>query len=75
MLNREMVIKIGGSLYFQRSGKALDSTHGLPAIPYALLTPALVTWKDSGTDHPETDVYVGDRGPFSKENMVRATAQ
>jgi hypothetical protein len=75
MLNREMVIKFGGSLYFQRSGKALDSTRGLSAIPYALVTPALVTWSDWARDHPETDVYVGDRGPLRKENMVRAIAQ
>jgi hypothetical protein len=74
-LNREMVIKLGGRFYFQRSGEAVKTTGRPGAIPYALLTPTLVKWQDWTRDHPQTDVYVGSVGPLIRENMMHPTPQ
>jgi hypothetical protein len=72
-LDGEMVMKHNGSLYFQRSGEPIEPSQGQPAMPFALVNPALVKWKDWQREHPQTDVYVGAVGPLRKANMMRAT--
>jgi hypothetical protein len=57
----EMVMKLGGVLYFQKSGKPLKPGDSPTTIPFALLSPTRTTWKEWTHLHPETDVYVGPR--------------
>jgi hypothetical protein len=61
LFNFEMVMRLGGSLYYQRSGLPLEPEKSPPPIPYGLLTPSVTTWKEWSQHHPETDVYVGGR--------------
>jgi hypothetical protein len=55
----EMVVKLGGVLYFHKSGAPMKP--GAAALPYDLLTPTRTTWKEWAQLHPETEVYVGER--------------
>jgi hypothetical protein len=57
----EMVMKLGGVLYFQKSGKPMKPGEGSAALPFELLSPTRTTWKEWVRGHPETDVYVGPR--------------
>jgi hypothetical protein len=57
----EMVMKLGGVLYFQKSGRPMKPGDGPAAIPFELLSPTRTTWKEWAQRHPETDVYVGPR--------------
>lgn len=72
VLDREMVIKLRGVPYFQRSGAPVEPATGAAAIPYSLLTPTIVKWNQWTRQHPETDVYEGTRGVVQRENMLRA---
>ena len=59
VLNDEMILKLAGNLYFQKSGQSLTPGDGPSAIPYDMLTPTLTTWKEWTKQHPDTDVYTG----------------
>jgi hypothetical protein len=61
LLNSEMVIKLAGNLYFQRSGMPVEPAKSPPAMPYKVLTPTLSTWKEWIGHHPQTDVFTGGR--------------
>jgi hypothetical protein len=75
LLDREMVIKMGGRFYYQRSGEPVEPSECPPVIPCDQVTPTVAKWKDWTRDHPRTDVYVGTVGPIRRENMIRATLQ
>jgi hypothetical protein len=59
LLNGQMVIRLGGTLYFHESGRAVEPGENPPAMPYTLLTPTVTTWKEWTRLHPDTDVYDG----------------
>jgi hypothetical protein len=61
VLEGEMVVKIGGSFYFQKSGMPVEPGKISTPVPYTLLTSTRTTWAEWTKRHPETDVYVGDR--------------
>jgi hypothetical protein len=73
LLNNEMIIQLGGTLYFHQSGMPAVPTDNPPPIPYRLLTPTVTTWKEWTERHPETDVYLGDRPVASGERPAAAT--
>jgi Protein of unknown function (DUF3179) len=56
----EMILKLAGNLYYQKSGQSLTLGEGPAAIPYDMLTPTLTTWKEWTKQHPDTDVYMGN---------------
>jgi hypothetical protein len=62
LLDKEIVIRLGGHLYFHSSGKPVEPDKGPPPMPFRLLTPTLTTWQDWAKHHPATDVFVGGRG-------------
>jgi hypothetical protein len=57
----EMVLKLDGVFYLQKSGKPINPGPGSVAIPYDLVEPTRTTWKEWVRRHPDTDVYTGDR--------------
>ncbi len=61
----EMVMKIGGVLYFHESGKPFKPGEDVPSLPYADHPWERTTWKEWRLRHPETDIFVGlgGRGP------------
>jgi hypothetical protein len=61
MTDGEMVMKLGGVLYFHKSGRPMKPGDGSSALPFELLSPTRTTWKEWVRGHPETDVYVGPR--------------
>ena len=61
LLNGQMVIRLGGSLYFHQTGMPAEPAKNPPSLPYDLLTPTITTWKEWVRHHPETEVYVGER--------------
>jgi len=61
LLNGEMIVKLGGSVYFHTTGMPVEPGKNPPPIPYSLLTPTRTTWKEWTQQHPATDVYVGGR--------------
>jgi hypothetical protein len=75
VLDREMVVKLRGVRYLQRSGAPVEPAKGPAAIPFKLIKPAVTKWKQWTRQHPETDVYEGNRGVVQRENMLRAMAQ
>jgi Protein of unknown function (DUF3179) len=66
LYGKEMVVKIGGLLYFQESGKPFEAGEGAPSLPYADLPWERTTWKEWRQRHPETDVFIGIGGNGSK---------
>lgn len=60
LVETEMIVKLRGNLYFQRSGEPVDPGKSPATIPYELLTPTLTTWQEWRQQHPGTDVYIGD---------------
>jgi len=61
LYNGEMIVKLGGCLYFHESGEPVEPGKNPPPIPYSLLTPTRTTWEEWTQQHPTTDVYVGGR--------------
>jgi hypothetical protein len=61
LLNQRMVIKLGGTLYFHRSGMPVEPAGNPPPIPYTLINPTVTTWKEWTRRHPDTDIFVGGR--------------
>jgi Protein of unknown function (DUF3179) len=57
----EMVIRLRGHLYSHLSGRPVEPEKAPPAMPYELLTPAVMTWQEWLARHPETDVFIGGR--------------
>jgi hypothetical protein len=75
ILDREMVMKMGGRFYFQRSGEPVEPSDCPPAIPCDQVSPTVARWKDWTRDHPQTDVYVGALGALRRENLLHAMPQ
>ena len=61
LLDGEMVVRLRGNLYFQRSDMPVEPVKSPPAMPYSVLTPTLTTWKEWTLHHPKTDVYLRGR--------------
>jgi hypothetical protein len=59
LYGKEMVVKIGGLLYFQETGKPFEAGEGASTLPYADLPWERTTWKEWRQRHPETDVFIG----------------
>jgi hypothetical protein len=57
----EMVLEVGGLLYYQKSGTRLVPGSGPSMIPLEQLSPARTTWGEWKRQHPSTDVYEGLR--------------
>jgi Protein of unknown function (DUF3179) len=57
----EMVVKLDGVFYLQKSGKSIRPGSGRAAIPYDSIEPTRTTWKEWVRLHPDTDVYIGER--------------
>jgi hypothetical protein len=58
-LNDEMIVKLAGHRYFQKSSQSLTPGIGPSEIPYQVLIPTLTAWKEWLMLHPDTDVYIG----------------
>jgi hypothetical protein len=58
---REMVLEVGGRLFFQKSGQPLKPGEGPSSLPLEPLSPTRTTWEQWRRDHPSTGVYRGDR--------------
>ena len=65
LYGKEMVVKIGGVLYYQESGKPFELGEGVPSLPYADHPWERTTWKEWRQRHPDTDIFIGlgGRGP------------
>ena len=57
----ELVLDLGGTLYFQKSGDRLDKNSGPAVIPLERLAPTRTTWERWRQAHPDTDIYEGQR--------------
>ena len=75
LLNSEMVVKLQGNMYFQRSGLPLDPSKNPPPIPFDALSSTLTTWKDWINHHPYTDVYDGAARPNQAQELPVSYAQ
>jgi Protein of unknown function (DUF3179) len=62
LYGREMIVKAGGALYFQETGKPFEPGAGAPPLPYADHPWERTTWKAWRQRHPETDVFIGLEG-------------
>ena len=58
---REMVLEVGGRLYFHKSGEPLKPGEGPSSLPLEQLSPTRTTWERWRRDHPSTGVYQGNR--------------
>ena len=65
LYGREMVVKVGGVLYLQETGKPLELRTTDTSLPYANHPWERTTWKDWRQRHPDTEVFIGQggRGP------------
>jgi hypothetical protein len=59
LYGKEMVLEIGGVLYFQQTGKPFAPDQSRSARPYNDHPWERTTWKDWRQRHPETDVFIG----------------
>lgn len=66
MMDGEMIVKIDGALYRQRSGERMQGTSDplqvdttQPPIPFASHPFTRTTWKEWKQQHPKTDAFVG----------------
>ena len=75
LYGHEMIVKVDGFLYFQESGKALIGCSA-GSLPYADFPWERTTWKAWRQRHPDTDVFVGQRGkgtdPLRDDGMKNA---
>ncbi len=62
LYGHEMIVKVDGFLYFQESGKAFNQGASAGSLPYADFPWEPTTWKAWRQRHPDTDVFVGQRG-------------
>jgi hypothetical protein len=65
LYGRQMVVKVGESLYLQDSGKPFEVRAGAPSLPYTNHPWERTTWKAWRQRHPDTDVFtgLGEPGP------------
>lgn len=56
---REMVLDVGGTLYFQLSGAPIEPGPGPRSIPLESMATTRTTWGEWRRRHPETDIYEG----------------
>jgi Protein of unknown function (DUF3179) len=56
----EMVLDVGGHLYFQKTGEPLKPGEGPSVLPLERLSPTRTTWERWRREHPSTGVYLGD---------------
>ena len=66
LIDREMVVKAGGVLYFHKSGEPVNPGEGRAPLPYKPLVPTRTTWKEWSRRHPETGLYTGTRAILRK---------
>ena len=66
VLNNEMIVRHGGTMYFHKSGKEVEPGDGSPTLPFALINPTVTTWKEWTAKHPDTSVYIGERAVVPK---------
>jgi Protein of unknown function (DUF3179) len=66
LYGKEMVVKIGGVLYYQESGKPFDRSQSATSLPYADHPWERTTWRDWKERHPETDIFIGLGRPGPK---------
>jgi hypothetical protein len=57
----DMVLDVGGHLYFQKTGEPLQPVEGRSTLPLERLSPTRTTWERWRRDHPSSGVYRGDR--------------
>jgi len=57
----ELVLDVGGHLFFQKTGKPLKPGEGPSSLPLERLSPIRTTWEQWRREHPSTGVYQGDR--------------
>jgi hypothetical protein len=58
--DREMVIKVGGDYYWQRSGLPLQAG-GPASFPYKLHPLVRMKWGEWKRQHPQSEVYLGQK--------------
>lgn len=58
LYGRQMVVKVGGSLYLQDSGKPFEVRRH-PSLPYTNHPWERTNWKVWRQRHPDTDVFIG----------------
>ena len=59
LYGRQMVVKVGGSLYLQDSGKPFEVRAVPPSLPYTNHPWERTNWKVWRQRHPDTDVFIG----------------
>ncbi|MGP0063554.1 MAG: DUF3179 domain-containing (seleno)protein [Isosphaeraceae bacterium] len=67
LMNGKMIVKLGGILYFNQSGVPVEPAKNPPPIPYDLITPYFMTWKDWKHLHPDTEVFEGKPTAVAQE--------
>jgi hypothetical protein len=70
MVNLEMVLKVEGNLYYQKSSAPMDPAKSPPSMPLTGLKPVRTTWAEWQRLHPATDVYLG--GPTSQDRAPKS---
>jgi hypothetical protein len=68
LLDRGMVIRIGGVYYEHRTGRAIEPSASAPPLPYEPSPWTRTTWGEWKRRHPATDVYRGGAGRESIAN-------
>lgn len=61
LIDGEMILKVEGRFFYQKSGRPVGPAGSASSIPYRPLEPTRTTWAEWRRDNPETDVYIGDR--------------
>ena len=62
MRNDDMMLKVEGRLFSQKSGQSLDPEHS-DSFPFDEAAYELTTWEKWREAHPDTDVSVGTEAP------------
>ena len=62
LIDGELVLKIEGVLYLQKTGKPMMPEAGPPELPYASLAPERMSWAEWSRRHPDTEVFVDPPG-------------
>jgi Protein of unknown function (DUF3179) len=69
VLNGEMILRHGGKMYFHRSGSEVDPGLEPSTLPFQMITPTVMKWKEWSARHPDTRVYVGKRDDASQKRQ------
>ncbi len=62
VVDGEMVVRVDGVAYWQRTGMPVDSSEGPSNLPYPHQEWTRTTWREWKQRHPATDVFVGVPG-------------